>query len=103
MEKYTLFLDESNDKDKGLIFVAGFAIPNSQLELFSDYILDIKKLIWDEDYINNNTTILHCTELRTIYNNRRNPETGIEGYTRDNGACKDFLNQRGLEEKVCPL
>lgn len=74
MEKYTLFLDESNDKDKGLIFVAGFAIPNSQLELFSNYILDIKKLIWDEDYINNNTTILHCTELRTIYNNRRNPE-----------------------------
>lgn len=73
MEKYTLFLDESSDKEKGLVLVSGFAIPNSQLELFNDSMLEIKKLIWDEEYINNNPTVLHCTELSIIYNNRSNP------------------------------
>lgn len=74
MDKYTLFLDESSDKEKGIVLVAGFAIPNSQMELFSSSILEVKKLIWTEEYIKNNATILHCTELKTIYNNRRNPE-----------------------------
>lgn len=74
MEKYTLFLDESSDKDKGILLVAGFAIPNSQLDIFSNSILDVKRIIWEEDYIKDNTTILHCTELKTIYSNRRNPD-----------------------------
>lgn len=74
MEKYTLFLDESSNKEKGILLVAGFAIPNNQIELFSSSIIEIKKLIWTEDFIKNNATILHCTELKTIYNNRRNPE-----------------------------
>lgn len=74
MDKYTLFLDESSDKSKGLTLVSGFAIPNAQLELFEKSILDIKKLFWEEEYINNNSTVLHCTELSLIYNNRRNNE-----------------------------
>lgn len=74
VEKYTLFLDESSDKDKGILLVAGFAIPNSQLDIFSNSILDVKRIIWEEDYIKDNTTILHCTELKTIYSNRRNPD-----------------------------
>lgn len=74
MEKYTMFLDESSDKDKGILLVAGFAIPNSQLDLFSKSILDVKRIIWEDDYIENNNTILHCTELKTIYSNRRNPD-----------------------------
>lgn len=45
MEKYTLFLDESSDKDKGILLVAGFAIPNSQLDIFSNSILDVKRII----------------------------------------------------------
>lgn len=74
MEKYTMFLDESSDKDKGILLVAGFTIPNSQLDLFTNSILDVKRIIWEDDYIKNNTTILHCTELKTIYSNRRNPD-----------------------------
>lgn len=74
MEKYTLFLDESSNKEKGTILVAGFVIPNNQIALLSNFILEIKKLIWNEEFILNNTTILHCTELKNIYNNRRNPE-----------------------------
>lgn len=74
MDKYTLFLDESSDKSKGLTLVSGFAIPNAQLELFEKSILDIKKLFWEEEYINNNSTVLHCMELSLIYNNRRNNE-----------------------------
>ena len=74
MEKYTLFLDESSDKDKGYVLVGGFAIPNSQIALFEKSMADIKKLFWSEEYINNNPTVLHCTELSLIYNNRRNPE-----------------------------
>lgn len=74
MDKYTLFLDESSDKDKGYVLVCGFAIPNSQIALFEKSIADIKKLFWDEEYINSNPTVLHCTELSLIYNNRRNPE-----------------------------
>lgn len=74
MDKYTLFLDESSDKNKGLTLVSGFAIPNTQLELFEKSILDIKKLFWKEEYINSNSTVLHCTELSLIYNNRHNSE-----------------------------
>lgn len=74
MDKYTLFLDESSDKDKGYVLVSGFAIPNSQIELFEKSILEIKKLYWEEEYINSNSTVLHCTELSLIYNNRKNPE-----------------------------
>lgn len=29
-----MFLDESSDKDKGILLVAGFTIPNSQLDLY---------------------------------------------------------------------
>ena len=74
MDKYTLFLDESSDKDKGYVLVSGFAIPNSEIELFEKSILEIKKLFWNEEYISNKSTILHCTELSLIYNNRRNPQ-----------------------------
>lgn len=74
MDKYTLFLDESSDKDKGYVLVSGFAIPDGQMELFEKSVLDIKKIFWKEEYINSNPTVLHCTELSVIYNNRRNPE-----------------------------
>lgn len=69
-----MFLDESSDKNKGLVLVGGFAIPNTQIELFSKSMTEIKKIIWDDEYIKNNNTILHCTELKYIYNNRRNPD-----------------------------
>lgn len=34
VEKYTLFLDESSDKDKGILLVAGFAIQTYFLIVF---------------------------------------------------------------------
>lgn len=74
MDKYTLFLDECSDKEKGFILVSGFAIPNSQLELFNEKIKEVKEIFWEKEYIANHQTVLHCTELSVIYNNRQNKE-----------------------------
>ena len=71
MEKYTMFLDESSDKDKGILLVAGFTIPNSQLDLFTNSILDVKRIIWEDDYIKNNTTILHLSLIHISEPTRR--------------------------------
>ena len=72
MEKYTLFLDERDDSTSGHILVSGFTIPNNQLDLFEQKISEVKEIIWDKAYIESNETVLHCTELSTIYNNRHN-------------------------------
>lgn len=74
MDKYTLFLDECNDKEKGYILVSGFAIPNNQLELFGQKIKEIKEIFWSKEYIDSHQTVLHCTELSVIHNNRKNRE-----------------------------
>lgn len=73
MEKYTLFLDESVNVDKNLLLMAGFAIKNNDTELLEKYILNVKKTFWEDEYIISHSTVLHCTELTTIYNNRNNP------------------------------
>lgn len=74
MLEYTLYLDESKNVDKQLFLMSGFAIENSKFSTLQESMYNIKKIFWDEEYINNNSTILHSTELSMIYNNRKNKE-----------------------------
>ena len=70
MDKYILFLDES--QINGDTFVGGFIIPEKEINNLNKKMLEIKSLIWDESYMKNHSTVLHCTELYNIYKNRRN-------------------------------
>lgn len=69
--EYTLFLDESTDKNK--LLIAGAIIKNTEISRLSEEIHEVKKIIWDESFLQSNCPILHCTELNYVYNNRKNP------------------------------
>ena len=70
MEEYTLYLDESKNKEKTLFLIGGIIIKNSKIDELGSAIYDAKKCIWDEKYINTTHPALHCVELSTIKNNR---------------------------------
>lgn len=72
LKTYKLFLDESLDKEKKKFVVAGFAIESGKEMQINQRIYDAKKILWDEACIKNNETVLHCTELSVIKNNRKN-------------------------------
>lgn len=72
MTEYTLFLDESTSEDKNFVCVGGFAIKNDDIPLLKEKMEKIRKIIWDENYINNNNPVLHSTELNVLYKNRTN-------------------------------
>ena len=52
MTEYTLYLDESTSEDKNFICVGGFAIKNDDITLLRERMNKIRKIIWDEEYIN---------------------------------------------------
>lgn len=70
MTEYTLFLDESTSDDKNFICVGGFAIKNKSIDKLRSKINDIRKLIWDDEYIAKHDPILHSTELNLIHSHR---------------------------------
>lgn len=72
MTNFTLFLDESNDKNNNLLCIAGCIINNNDLKTLDERIYNIKKHIWDEVYIKENTPILHASELSFVHKNRKN-------------------------------
>ena len=72
MPNFTLFLDESNHAKNNFLCIAGCIINNDDLKTLDNEINNIKTLIWDEDYIKENTPILHASELSSIYKNRGN-------------------------------
>lgn len=72
MDEYTLYLDESKNSEKTLFIIGGIIIKNSDIVKLDSAINDVKKCIWDEEYINNNHPVLHCVELSTIKNSRNN-------------------------------
>ncbi len=72
MEEYTLYLDESKNKEKTLFVISGIIIKNSEIDKLNSSITDAKKCIWDKSYINNNHPVLHCVELSTIKDSRNN-------------------------------
>lgn len=72
MEEYTLYLDESKNKEKTLFLISGIIIKNSEIDKLSIAINDAKKCIWDEYYIKNNHPVMHCVELSTVKDSRGN-------------------------------
>ncbi|MCM1253683.1 MAG: hypothetical protein NC321_12745 [Clostridium sp.] len=72
MEEYTLYLDESKNRDKTLFIISGIVVKNSEINKLGVAINDAKKCIWDENYINDNHPVLHCVELSTIKDSRNN-------------------------------
>lgn len=72
MDEYTLYLDESKNKEKTLFLISGIIVKNSEIDNLGVAVNDAKKCIWDEHYINNNHPVLHCVELSTIKDSRNN-------------------------------
>lgn len=74
MDEYTLYLDESSDKSQKLFSISGLIVNNSNIDILNTGILDMKKYIWDESYIEKNNPILHCVELTRIKDHRGNQQ-----------------------------
>ena len=72
MDEYTLYLDESKNKERTLFLIGGIIIKNSQICTLANAINGAKKCIWSEQYIINNHPALHCVELSTIKDSRNN-------------------------------
>lgn len=72
MEEYTLYLDESKNFDGTYFTVSGIIVKNMDIESLNNAILEAKRCIWSDEYIENNHPVLHCVELTTIKNCRWN-------------------------------
>ncbi len=93
--EYTLYLDESADKNKGILCVAGFIINNTDIPKLDEKILEIKKEIWSDDDIEQKKPILHSTELNVIYNNRGNNQKA--NFTKGNYKVFNKLEKSQIE------
>lgn len=69
-EEYVLYLDESEHRKSKDFTIAGLSIKKSEVPSLETKLKEIKKLIWDETYIQLNSPILHATDLNNIYINR---------------------------------
>lgn len=72
MDEYTLFLDESKNKERTLFTISGIIIKDGNLEKLYSGINDVKKCIWADGYNDGDYPVLHCVELSIINNNRKN-------------------------------
>ena len=77
-DEYVLYLDESEFKRSMTFAIAGIAIKKDNIGLLEKEIAEVKKLIWDEEYITLNNPVLHCTELEKVFVKRNSDDiTGI--------------------------
>lgn len=70
-DEYVLYLDESEFKSSKTFAIAGIAVKKNDVPVLEQGITEIKRLIWDEQYIFDNMPILHCTEIQKVFDNRR--------------------------------
>ena len=78
-DEYILYLDESEFRRTRTFAIAGIAIKKDNVELLETGMAEIKKIIWDETYINLHNPVLHCTELEKVFSNRNSSNiTGIK-------------------------
>lgn len=77
MNEYVLYLDESSRDDENFLSVGGFIIKKTDVSILREKMNDVRKLIWDEDYIKSNNPILHSTELNRVYKNRSDTNSSI--------------------------
>lgn len=89
MNEYTLYLDESKNKENTLFTISGVIIKNSNIEKLNSSINEIKRCIWDDKYIEDNNPVLHCVELNTIKNNRNNQKF-LSTYSKTHRVLSDL-------------
>ena len=78
-DEYVLFLDESEFKTSKTFTIAGIAIKKDDICILEQGLEEIKKLIWDEEYIRKYNPVLHCTELQKVFDNRKtNDISGVK-------------------------
>lgn len=70
MEEYTLYLDESKNKEKTLFIISGIIVKNAEIDKLNAVVSDAKKCIWSEADIKSYHPVLHCVELSTIKDRR---------------------------------
>ena len=70
-DEYVLYLDESEFKSSKTFAFAGIAVKKDDICILEQGLEEIKRLIWDEQYIIDNAPVLHCTELQKVFDNRR--------------------------------
>ena len=70
-DEYVLFLDESEFNISKTFAIAGIALKKDDIGILEQGIEEIKRLIWDEEYIIKNNPVLHCTELQKVYDHRK--------------------------------
>ena len=70
-DEYVLYLDESEFKSSKTFAIAGIAVKKDDICILEQGLEEIKRLIWDEQYIIDNAPVLHCTELQKVFDNRR--------------------------------
>lgn len=99
MKLYKLFLDESENTEKNILVVAGVAIECDKEKELEAKILEAKRILWDDEYIQNNETVLHCTELSVIKNNKNNFQ--LSHYIkRDSYRFFEGLEPKEIKAKV---
>lgn len=73
VDEYILYLDESKDEINNKYFcIGGLIIKKSNVEILESGILEVKRCIWDDEFIKKNSPILHCVEITSIKNSRDN-------------------------------
>ncbi len=99
MKSYTLYLDESLNKETNTLIVAGIAVEKGKINFLNNRISDIKKMLWSGFEIPDNDYVLHCTELSVIKNNRRNPR--LDSYIkRDSYQFLGKLNAQEIKDRI---
>lgn len=69
-EEYVLYLDESEQKKTKNFAMAGLAIKKSHIPILEVQIGEVKKLIWEDAYIQTHSPILHCSDLSKVFSER---------------------------------
>lgn len=95
-DEYILYLDESEFKASKTFAIAGIAIKKDSIPRLEQKLDEIKSLVWDKDFIEQNNPVLHCTEFQKVFNNRK---------THDISGVKpeyyDFIKKEDTEiEKI---
>lgn len=109
MEEYVLYLDESGNKTH--FSIGGLIIKKSKIEILEQGLYEIKKCIWDDDFIQHNIPILHCVELTRIKDYRRNKQelpklfSEYPNYSVLSSKTKDEIKQiyDNVYSKFCKL
>lgn len=97
-DEYVLFLDESEFKVSKTFTIGGIAVKKQDVPILEQGIEEIKKLIWNEEYIKANNPILHCTELQQVFRNRNKEVDDISGVKEE---YHEFIKKTGEEiEKI---